>query len=63
MKIHVNGKTICSAEAIYGQEGGMSVSGQEWETISHYTACKTARLHPGDLLKVTADYDLRQHKL
>jgi len=63
MKVHVNGKVVCSAEAIYGREGGMSTSGQEWETISHYTPCKTTRLHPGDQFKITSDYDLRQHNL
>jgi hypothetical protein len=63
MKVHVNGKVVCIAEAIYGREGGMSTSGQEWETISHYTPCKTTRLHPGDQFKVTSDYDLRQHTL
>ena len=63
MKVHVNGKEVCSAEAIYGREGGMSMSGQEWETISHYTPCKTIKLQRGDGFRVTSDYDLRQHKL
>jgi len=63
MKVHVNGKVACSAEAKYGQEGGMSVSGERWETISHYTACKPIELHLGDELKITSDFDLRQHKL
>jgi len=63
MKIHVNDKEVCSAEAVYGREGGLSMSGQEWETISHYTSCKTTKLRPGDQLKITSDYDLRQHKL
>jgi hypothetical protein len=63
LKLHVNGQVVCSVEAIYGRGGGMSVSGQEWETISHYTPCKTTKLHPGDLFKITFDYDLRQHKL
>jgi hypothetical protein len=63
MKVHVNGKVACSAEAIYGQEGGMSMSGQEWETISHYTACEPIELHPEDEVKISSDFDLRQHKL
>jgi hypothetical protein len=63
MKVHINGAEACSANAVYGKEGGMGLSGEEWETISHYTPCKTLKLQPGDLLRVTADYDLRQHKL
>jgi len=62
MKIVVNGKERCSAEAIYGKEG-RSTGGLEWETISHYSACDTIELHPGDEVKVTSDFDLRQHKL
>jgi len=63
MKVHVNGTEVCSAEAIYGRGGGLHMGGQEWDTISHYTACKTIKLHPGDQLRVTSDYDLRKHKL
>ena len=63
MKVHVNGTEVCSAEAIYGRGGGLRMGGQEWDTISHYTSCKTIKLHPGDQLRITSDYDLRQHKL
>jgi hypothetical protein len=63
MKVHVNGTQVCSAEVIYGKEDGTSASGSGWETISHYTPCKTTKLLPGDLVQITSDYDLRQHKL
>jgi hypothetical protein len=63
MKVHVNGKEVCSAEAIYGREGRIGMGSQEWETISHYTACRPIELHPEDEFKISSDLDLRQHKL
>jgi hypothetical protein len=64
MKVHLNGKEVCSANAIYGKEGGLSLGQtEEWETISHYTPCKTIKFQKGDLIKFTSDYDLRQHRL
>jgi hypothetical protein len=63
MKVHVNGKEVCSADAIYGREGRISMGSQEWETISHYTACQPIELHPEDELKISSDFDLRQHRL
>jgi hypothetical protein len=65
MAVHVNGKKVCSAEAKYGREGriSMGAGGQEWETISHYTACDSIELRRGDEFKITSDLDLRQHKL
>ena len=63
MKVYINDTEVCRAEAIYGQEDGTSMSGPGWETISHYTSCKTTKLRPGDQVRITSDYDLRQHKL
>jgi hypothetical protein len=63
MKVYVNGTEVCRAEVIYGREDGTSMGDPGWETISHYTPCKTTKLHLGDQVRITSDYDLRQHKL
>jgi hypothetical protein len=64
LKFLVNGKVACQADAIYGQDGGTSIEGQKWETITSYSDCKEPiRVKSGDKVKITSDYDLQKHKL
>jgi hypothetical protein len=64
LKLHVNDKVACQADAIYGEDGGTSVAGQKWEIITSYSECKNPiRVKPGDKVKITSDYDLQRHKL
>jgi len=66
IKIFVNDKLACHSDAIYGGlgDGGTSVNGEKWETITTYSPCTEAiKLNKGDKVKMTSDYDLRKHKL
>jgi hypothetical protein len=63
MRIHVNGKLACDAQVLYGRSGGLTINGQEWETISTTTPCDTIKLNPGDKVKMTSEFDLSKHKL
>jgi hypothetical protein len=63
MKIFVNDKLACNSNAIYGADGGTSINGQKWETITAYSSCAAIKLSVGDKVKMTSDYDLREHKL
>jgi hypothetical protein len=64
LKLMVNGNVACQADAIYGQDGGTSVGGEKWETITSYTECKEPiKVKYGDKVKITSDYDVRRHKL
>jgi hypothetical protein len=67
MKIYLNGKLVCQADAVYGEDGGLGVStigGQKWETITSYTPClEPIKIQPGDKVKMTSDYDLTKHRL
>lgn len=64
LKLLVNGKVMCSSEAVYGQDGGTTVNGQKWETIISYTPClDPINVRIGDKVKVVSDYDLTKHRL
>jgi len=63
MKIHVNGKLACDVQVLYGKSGGLTLNGQEWETIKATTPCETIKLNPGDKVKMTSEFDLTKHKL
>ena len=64
MKIYLNDKLVCQSNAVYGQDGGTSVNGGKWDTITSYTPClEPIKIKPGDVVKMTSDYDLLKHKL
>ena len=64
IKLVVNDRIACQANAIYGQDGGTSVNGEKWETITSYSPCpEPVQIKSGDRIKISSDYDLRQHKL
>jgi hypothetical protein len=64
LKFLVNGQVACQADAIYGEDGGTSVAGQKWETITSYSDCKEPiKVKSGDKVGITSDYDLQKHKL
>jgi hypothetical protein len=64
MKVFLNGKMVCKSDAVYGQDGGTSINGEKWETITSYTPClDPVRITWGDKIKMTSDYDLTKHKL
>jgi hypothetical protein len=64
MKIYLNDELVCQSNSVYGQDGGISVNGEKWETITSYTPClEPVKIKPGDQVKMTSDYDLLKHKL
>ncbi|KAF2670726.1 hypothetical protein BT63DRAFT_199949 [Microthyrium microscopicum] len=64
MKIMVNGKAACSSDAIYGGDGGTTVDGQKWQTITGYSPCLGGiQVHKNDNISMIANYDLTKHRL
>lgn len=64
MKVILNEKVVCESKAIYGQNGHTSVNGERWETITSYQPCVgPIKTKAGDKLLISADYDIREHKL
>jgi hypothetical protein len=64
MKVLVNDKVQCQSDAIYGQDGGIIVGNEKWETITSYSVCRDPiQVNAGDKVKLSSDYDLRKHKL
>ena len=64
MKVFLNDKLVCQSDAVYGQDGGTSVNGEKWETITSYTPClEPVKIKRGDKIKMTSDYDLTKHRL
>jgi hypothetical protein len=64
MKLYLNDNLVCNREAKYGKESnGLILNDAAWETIDSYTSCDAIKLTPGDKVKMTTDYDLREHKL
>jgi len=64
MNILVNGKVACKYDALYGGDGGTTVNGQKWETITSYSQClEPIKVSKNDKVTMTANYDLTKHKL
>jgi hypothetical protein len=64
MKVILNGKAVCESKAIYDQDKATSVNGERWETITSYEPCLgPIKTRYGDKIYISADYDLRKHKL
>jgi len=65
MELYLNGKKVCTSNAVYGGKGGtMVIDGKKWETISEMTDCNgTIPVKKGDTLKMKAAYDLEKHPL
>jgi hypothetical protein len=64
MKVILNGKAVCESKAIYGQDTATSVNGERWETIMSYEPCLgPIKMVTGDKVHISAEYDLRKHKL
>jgi hypothetical protein len=65
VKVFNNGKLVCDSEAVYGGgEGGTTIDGQTWETITSYTPCLgPVPIRKGDVLTMTSEYDLTKHRL
>jgi hypothetical protein len=59
----LNGKIICKSIAIYGGNSTTTtIDGKKWSTISKMESCsKPVRVKIGDLLEVTADFDLDKY--
>jgi len=65
MDLYVNGKYICSSNAIYGGESGTTIqNGKKWETISGMSVCPgPVKIKDGDYMTLTSRYDLSKHPL
>jgi hypothetical protein len=65
LKFLVNGKVACHIKPLYGKdEGGVDIGGQQWETVTSHQSClEPTKISIGDKLRITSDYDLRQHRL
>jgi hypothetical protein len=64
MKVYINEKVVCDLQPIYGQDGGASVNGEKWVTITSYSSClDPIKVQAGDKLQMKAQYDLKEHKL
>jgi hypothetical protein len=65
IKVYLNDRLVCTSEAVYGgAQGGTTIGGQKWETISSYKSClEPVPLKVGDVLTMTSDYDLTKHRL
>ena len=63
--MYVNWKHVCTAEAIYGGEKAADIgNGTKWETITAYKPClDPVKIKSGDILTMTALYDVTQHRL
>jgi hypothetical protein len=63
VKVKVNGKVICSSDAIYGGTGAtLIVDGKEWQTITKMTECAGPfPIQKGDKVQVIAAYDTIAH--
>lgn len=61
----VNGKAACTLRARYGgTDGGATINGQKWETITAYDVCKEpVKITKGDSITMEAWYDLTAHRL
>ncbi|KAE9981883.1 hypothetical protein EG328_011339 [Venturia inaequalis] len=61
----LNGKAACTLAAKYGgTDGGTTINGQKWETITAYDVCKEPiKVTKGDTITMEAWYDLTAHKL
>lgn len=65
MVILLNSKPICESRAIYGGPAHEQIqaNGEVWKTIASMSECGEAlRVHKGDKLQFTADFDLTKHK-
>jgi hypothetical protein len=64
MSIIVNDKVSCRSKALYGKDdGAIAVDGEKWETITAYEPCQAVKIKKGDKVKISAEYDPRQHRL
>jgi hypothetical protein len=63
MKLYLNGKEICTSNAIYGGKGGtVNIDGKKWETISEMSDCNNeVVVKKGDYLRMEAQYDMAKH--
>ncbi|QDS72520.1 hypothetical protein FKW77_000157 [Venturia effusa] len=61
----LNGKPACTLKAKYGgTDGGATINGQKWETITAYDVCsEPIKVSKGDKITMEAWYDLTAHKL
>jgi hypothetical protein len=59
----LNGKVICESTAIYGGSSASTIiDGKEWTTIRKMRSCSDpVRVKVGDILEVTAHFDLEKH--
>jgi hypothetical protein len=67
IKVFLNGKEVCEARAVYGDESAgqaVGLDGKKWQTITAYTPCDTpVQIKKGDKVYVTSTYDLTKYRL
>jgi hypothetical protein len=66
IKVILNGKEVCEAKAVYGDEGGTTnaLDGKKWQTITGYTPCDSPiPIKKGDKVYITSEYDLTKYRL
>ncbi|KAF1817033.1 hypothetical protein P152DRAFT_478086 [Eremomyces bilateralis CBS 781.70] len=65
IEVFRNKTLVCHSDAVYGDgEGTTAIGGEAWETITAYTPCeKAVKVSKGDILSMSAEYDLTKHRL
>jgi hypothetical protein len=67
IKLFVNGKLECIAEAVYGgttNASATTIGGGSWETITSYKPClKPIKVAFGDVIKMSAMFDMTKRRV
>lgn len=64
VSMQVNDKTVCTSKATYGGSSSLVVDGKEWQSITTMGECSDPiPVKKGDILRVLAGYDTKNHPL